>query len=157
MSTKIPIKPYTPGQEKFGAWLIKRIGAMQVWVYEKTAGRLWNTFLGGQVAILTTTGRKTGALRKTPLLYIEVGERVVMAASKGGMSTAPVWYFNIQANPTVQIQIGGRKRTLLARLANAEEELDLWPKLQAMYPGFVEYRARSEGVRRIPVLIFDQK
>ena len=152
-----PINPYTPGQEKFGAWLIKRIGAMQVWVYEMSGGRLWNTFLGGQVAILTTTGRKTGAQRKTPLLYIEAGERVVMAASKGGMSTAPFWYHNIRANPTVQIQIGRRKRSMIARLANADEEQHLWPKLEAMYPGFIEYRARSEGVRKIPVLIFEQK
>ena len=118
---------------------------------------MWNTFRGGQVAILTVIGRKSGQARKTPLLYIEDGDRVVMAASKGGMSTAPVWYHNVKANPEVQIQIGARKRTMIAREASPPEEAQLWPKLEAMYPEFAEYRARCEGVRHIPVLIFDEK
>lgn len=155
MSDTRPVQRFTPGQEKFGSWFIKRIGALQVLVYELSGGRLWNTFLGGQVAILSTTGRKTGKQRKTPLLYIEDGERVVMAASKGGMSKAPVWYHNVVANPVVQIQIGSRKRKMVAREASEQEERRLWPKLEAMYPGFIEYRARCEGVRRIPVLVFE--
>lgn len=150
-------KPYSARQEKFGEWFIKKIGAMQVWVYEKTHGKLWNTFLGGPVAILTTMGRKSGEPRKTPLLYLEVGDEVVMVASKGGMSKAPLWYLNIQANPEVQIQIGGRKRTMVARHATESEEAMLWPKLDAMYSGYVEYRARCEGVRKIPVLVFSEK
>ena len=86
------VKPYTPGQEKFGSWIISRIGRWQTTVYELTGGRLWNTFLGGRVAILTVVGRKTGKVRKIPLLYLRQGEDVVMTASKGGMSKLPVWW-----------------------------------------------------------------
>lgn len=157
MSAHKPVERFTPGQERFGTSLIKRIGSLQTLVYELTGGRVWNTFRGGQVAILTVIGRKSGQARKTPLLYIEDGDRVVMAASKGGMSTAPVWYHNVKANPEVQIQIGARKRTMIAREASPPEEAQLWPKLEAMYPEFAEYRARCEGVRHIPVLIFDEK
>ena len=157
MSKANDIKPYSQGQEKFGSWFIKRIGSMQVWVYEKTNGKLWNTFLGGPVAILTTIGRKSGEPRKTPLLYLEVGDEVVMVGSKGGMSKPPLWYLNIKSNPEVQIQIGARKRTMVARHATEAEEAELWPKLDAMYSGYVEYRARCEGVRKIPVLIFSEK
>lgn len=157
MSTQKPVARFTPGQEKFGTALIRRIGSLQTLVYELTGGRVWNTFRGGQVAILTVAGRKSGQPRKTPLLYIEDGDRVVMAASKGGMSTAPVWYHNVKANPEVQIQIGARKRTMIAREASPPEEAQLWPKLEAMYPEFADYRARCEGVRHIPVLIFDAK
>lgn len=147
-------KPYTPAQERFGEWFIKTLGRMQVWVYEKSDGRLWNTFLKAPCAILTTTGRKSGEPRKTPLLYMEDGDQVVMVASKGGMSRAPLWYRNIQANPRVRIQIGARRRDMEAREATPDEENRLWPMLQAIYPGYAEYRARCEGVRHIPILIF---
>lgn len=148
------IQRYTPKQEKLGSWIISKVGRWQTTVYELTGGRLWNTFLGGPVAILTTVGRKSGQVRKVPLLYLRHGDEVVMTASKGGMSKLPVWYFNVAAADTVDIQIGSVKKTYRMREANAEEEALLWPKLEAMYPDYKEYRARTEGVRHIPVLIF---
>ncbi len=148
------IKPYTPGQEKFGSWIINRVGRMQTAVYELTGGRLWNTFLGGPVAILTVVGRKSGLVRKVPLLYLRQGDDVVMTASKGGMTKLPVWYHNVVAADTVDIQIGREKKTYRMREATPDEEEQLWPQLEAMYPDYKEYRQRTEGVRHIPVLIF---
>jgi deazaflavin-dependent oxidoreductase (nitroreductase family) len=148
------IQPYSQKQEKFGSWIISKVGRWQTTVYELTGGRLWNTFLGGPVAILTTVGRKSGAVRKVPLLFLKHGENVVMTASKGGMSTLPVWYHNVVAADTVDIQIGSDKKTYRMRQATAQEETTLWPLLEAMYPDYKEYRARTEGVRNIPVLIF---
>ncbi len=148
------VQPYTQKQEKFGTWIINKVGRWQTTVYELSGGRFWNTFLGGPVAILTTVGRKTGAVRKIPLLFLKHGNNVVMTASKGGMSTLPVWYYNVVAAATVDIQIGSEKKTYRMREANAQEETTLWPLLEAMYPDYKEYRARTEGVRRIPVLIF---
>jgi len=148
------IKPFTPKPEKFGSWIIGKVGRWQTTVYEMTGGRLWNTFLGGPVAILTTVGRKSGLVRKVPLLFLEQGADVVMTASKGGMSKLPIWYFNVVAADAVDIQIGKDKKTYRMREANTEEEILLWPKLEAMYPDYKEYRARTEGVRNIPVLIF---
>ncbi|CAA0121625.1 F420H(2)-dependent quinone reductase [Halioglobus japonicus] len=148
------IQRYTPKQEKFGSWVISKVGRWQTTVYELTGGRLWNTFLGGPVAILTTVGRKSGLVRKVPLLFLKHGDEVVMTASKGGMSKLPVWYHNVVAADTSDIQIGNVKKTYRMREANAEEEALLWPKLEEMYPDYKEYRARTEGVRSIPVLIF---
>jgi deazaflavin-dependent oxidoreductase (nitroreductase family) len=148
------IQRYTPKQEKFGSWIISKVGRWQTTVYELTGGRLWNTFLGGPVAILTTVGRKSGVLRKVPLLFLQHGDDVVMTASKGGMSTLTVRYHNVVAADTVDIQIGSDKKTYRMREANEQEETTLWPLLEAMYPDYKEYRARTEGVRKIPVLIF---
>tara|TARA_B100001540_G_scaffold208804_1_gene183957 strand:- start:1925 stop:2404 length:480 start_codon:yes stop_codon:yes gene_type:complete len=146
--------PYTEGQEKFGSWFINRVGRMQTTVYELTGGRLWNKFLGSPVAILTVVGRKSGKVRKIPLLFLEQGENIIMTASKGGMSKLPIWYHNVCAAPSVHIQVGKRKREYSMREASPEEEADLWPKLEDMYPSYREYRARTEGIRHIPVLIF---
>lgn len=155
MSQHPRVQRYTPAQERFGSWLIRNIGALQVRIYELSGGRLWNTFRGGQVAVLTMTGKVSGRERKVPLLYIEDGERVVMAASKGGMSTVPLWFRNVEANPRVRVQVGARVRTMRARVASEDEERIYWPRLEAMYPEFTDYRARCEGVRHIPVVIFE--
>jgi deazaflavin-dependent oxidoreductase (nitroreductase family) len=151
------IKPYSEGQEKFGAWIIKKVGKYQVSVYRATGGRLWNKFLGAPVSILTCTGHKSGEIRRTPLLFLEQGDNVVVAASKGGMSKPPVWMFNLQANADCEIQIGPRNRPMRARVANEEEEKVLWPKLTAIYADFAEYRARTEGVRHIPLFILEPR
>lgn len=150
----IEFKPYTEKQEKFGSWMINRLGRWQTRVYEMTGGRLWNKFLGSPVAILTTVGRKSGAKRKIPLLYLMQGDEVVMTASKGGMTKLPLWYLNVKATPEVEIQIGASKKRYTMREANPDEEEKLWPQLEAMYADYKEYRARIEGVRRIPILIF---
>ena len=148
------IQPYTAKQENLGTWLINKVGRWQTAVYELTGGRVWNKFLGSPVAILTTVGRKSGIERKIPLLFLMQGEDVIMTASKGGMSKLPLWYFNVKAAPAAQIQIGATKKNYRMREANEEEELILWPQLEAMYKDYKEYRARTEGLRRIPVLIF---
>lgn len=153
MSEKV--KPYTEGQEKFGSWFINNLGRWQVRIYEATGGRLWNTFRGSKVAILTVTGRKSGLKRKIPLLYLPWGDNIVMTASKGGMSKVPIWYHNLVAKPEADIQVGAEKKSYKMREANEQEEIELWPQLEAMYPDYVEYRQRVEGVRRIPVLVFE--
>ena len=148
------IQPYTQKQEKYGSWIISKVGRWQTTVYELTGGRLWNTFLGGPVAILTTVGRKSGLVRKVPVLFLKHGDNVVMTASKGGMTKLPIWYHNVVAADTVDIQIRSEKKTYRMREATEEEETTLWPLLEKMYPDYKEYRARTEGVRSIPVLIF---
>ncbi|MBK8676827.1 MAG: nitroreductase family deazaflavin-dependent oxidoreductase [Cellvibrionales bacterium] len=151
------IQPYSERQEKFGSWLIRNIGKWQVAVYRATGGRVWNRFLGAPVAILTSTGHKSGEIRRTPLLFLEQGETVVIAASKGGMSKPPVWMLNLQKKPACEIQIGAVNRPMCARIASTEEEKILWPKLTAIYADFSEYRARTEGVRHIPLFVLEPR
>lgn len=148
------LKPWTSSQERFGKWAIKRMGKLQTTIYELTGGRLWNKFLGGDCAILTTIGNKSGLPRKTPLLYLEHENAIVMVASQGGFSTLPLWYKNLCSNPEAIVQIGAKKRTMIARTATEAEKEELWPRLDAIYAGYKEYRARTYGVRDIPIIIF---
>ena len=107
------------------------------------------------LAILTTVGRKSGLVRKVPLLYLDYGDDVVMTSVQGRrcrncLSGITTWW---QLTP-VDIQVGAEKKTYRMREANAEEETALWPLLEEMYTDYKEYRQRTEGVRHIPVLIF---
>lgn len=123
-----------------------------VWAYRLSGGRLGGRFRGGApVLLLTTVGRRSGARRTAPLLYLPDGDNLVVVASKGGMSHHPLWYKNLEANPRVEVEVGNQRRPMLARRATPAERTALWPKLVAMYRDYAAYQARTK--RQIPVVI----
>ena len=101
--------------------------------------------------LLTTTGRKTGKQRTTPLLYLEDGGRYVVIASVGGAPKHPIWYLNLLASPAATIEVGRRKLDVTAETAPPEERDRLWQLATQMYPPYDDYRAKTE--REIPVVI----
>jgi F420H(2)-dependent quinone reductase len=133
---------------------IKWMSRAQTWLFKKTGGRFGDTFLhGSEVGILTTTGRKTGERRDVPLLFLQEGQRIVLVASQGGRDTNPMWYLNIQANPRVSFQTKREVLELTAREATEAERDEYWPKLDARYPDYVNYRTYTD--RKIPILLCD--
>ena len=133
--------------------IIKYMAKGNAWIYRRSNGKLGGTFGNAPVALLTRTGRKTGEPRVSPLLYLREGDRVVLVASKGGSDKHPLWYLNLKANPQVSVQIKDEVLQLRARDATKEERAEYWPKLDAMYPSFGDYRSWTDRV--IPVVICD--
>src|SRR6266496_4122638 len=78
----------------------------QVELYEASGGTKGTTLrdTGLPVIIVTNTGNKTGAIRKTPLMRVKDGANYVLVGSQGGLPTDPVWVHNLRANPAVQIR-----------------------------------------------------
>jgi deazaflavin-dependent oxidoreductase (nitroreductase family) len=151
-----PPKPFTPTQERFARIAVRAMSAANTWVYRLSGGRVGGRFLrGAPVMLLTTVGRKSGRPRRAPLLYLRDGENVVIVASMGGMSQHPLWFRNLEANPDVEVQIGGETRKMRARRASDEEKAALWPRLVAMYADYDQYQARTE--RNIPVVILSPR
>ena len=133
---------------------IKWMSKLQTWLFKSTKGKLGNKFLrGSEVGILTTIGRKSGEPRDSPLLFLQEGQRIVLVASQGGRATNPMWYLNLKANPKITFQTKTGKFSLVARDATDAEREDYWPKLDAMYPDFVNYRSYTD--RKIPIVICD--
>ena len=134
--------------------IIKLMSRANTWLYKKTDGRVGGKFLqGAPIALLTTTGRKTGEPRVSPLLFLREGNRIVLVASKGGSATHPMWYLNLKANPQVSVQIKDEVLNLTARDATEEERARYWPKLTEMYSSFDDYQSWTDRV--IPVVICD--
>lgn len=134
--------------------IIKWMSRINTWAYRATRGKVGGKFLkGAPVALLTTTGRKTGESRVSPLLYLREGNRVILVASQGGAATNPMWYLNLKANPKVTVQIKDEVLTLTARDATESERAEYWPKLTAMYSSFDDYQSWTDRV--IPVVICD--
>jgi deazaflavin-dependent oxidoreductase (nitroreductase family) len=133
---------------------IKWMSKAQTWIFKKSGGKLGNKFLKGtEVGILTTIGRKSGEPRESPLLFLPEGERIVLVASQGGRAKNPMWYLNLVANPNVTFQTKGGLLKLTAREATDPERDEYWPKLDAVYPDFVNYRSYTD--RKIPIIICD--
>jgi F420H(2)-dependent quinone reductase len=143
------VRPYSPQQERIGNAVITVMSRLQTGTYRLSGGRIGGRFLrGAPVGLLTHTGRRSGEARTSPLLVLERGEDVVVAASKGGFTGNPAWYYNLLAHPDCEIQIGRRVRRMRARLAEPEERDELWPAMDAMYRDFAEYRARAAAAGR---------
>ncbi|MFX1783657.1 nitroreductase family deazaflavin-dependent oxidoreductase [Prescottella equi] len=143
---------------KYTVDIIKWMSKTNVKLYRATGGRLGGKWRVGSafpwgipVCLLTTTGRKSGQPRVSPLLFLEDGDRVILVASQGGLPKNPMWYLNIRANPEVKIQIKSRIRTMRARVATDEERAELWPRLVDMYADFDNYQSWTD--RQIPVVI----
>ena len=138
----------------FFTFFLKWLGRANTWIYQRTDGKLGGTMQKSPVALLTTTGRKTGQRRVSPLLYLREGDRVILGASRVGSDNHPLWYLNLKANPEVSVQIKGEVLQLRARDATAEERTEYWPKMVAMYPNFEAYQSWTD--REIPIVICDR-
>jgi deazaflavin-dependent oxidoreductase (nitroreductase family) len=136
--------------------LIKWMSRVNTLAYKVSGGRVGGTFLqGAPVALLTTTGRKSGQPRVSPLLFLRDGDRVVLVASQGGRANNPMWYLNLKANPEVSVQIKKEVLELTARDATEAERAQYWPQLLAMYSSFDDYQSWTD--RTIPVVICDPR
>jgi deazaflavin-dependent oxidoreductase (nitroreductase family) len=110
---------------------------------------------GQPVCLLETVGAKSGEVRKTPLLFIPDGERMVLVGSKAGAPKHPAWVHNMRANPRVKILAPKRTGDYVAREAEGEERARLWDKAVDYYAGYETYQARA-GKRRIPVVVLER-
>ena len=135
-------------------FFMKWMSRGNTWIYRRSNGKLGGTFMKSPVALLTTTGRKTGQPRVSPLLYLRDGDRVILVASQGGRDKHPLWYLNLKADPQVSVQIKNEVLQLRARDATADERAHYWPKLVDMYPSFADYQSWTERVigRRITLV-----
>jgi deazaflavin-dependent oxidoreductase (nitroreductase family) len=128
--------------------------ADQVARYEATDGADGGTLEGRPVIIMTTTGARTGAVRKNPVMRIPYGDNYIAVASYAGAATDPAWYRNLTAHPELWAQDGAVKRRFRAREVFGEEKTQAWAVAEQFWPHFPEYRAKA-GARQIPVLVLE--
>ena len=125
----------------------------QVRVYEATDGAERWDMRGVPVVILSTRGRKSGAIRKMPLMRVTDGERYAVIASLGGAPKHPVWYLNLQADPVVALQDKAVKRQYCAHTATGKERGEWWARAVAVWPDYAKYQTKTD--REIPVVILE--
>jgi deazaflavin-dependent oxidoreductase (nitroreductase family) len=129
----------------------------QVELYERSGGAEGTTLrdTGLPVIIVTHIGKKTGAIRKTPLMRVKEGDSYVLVGSQGGAPTDPAWVHNLRASPDVEIRDETVVRAMRVREVEDEAERSrLWQLAVAAFPPYAEYQERT--ARRIPVFIAER-
>ena len=127
----------------------------QVEQYESSGGAQGTTLrdTGLPVVIVTNRGARSGKVRKTPLMRVEHDGRYAMVASKGGAPEHPLWFYNVRANPRVELQDGPNKQDMIAREVSGDERAEWWKRAVAAYPPYAEYQEKT--TREIPVFVLE--
>ena len=123
----------------------------QVELFEKTGGAEGADLRGMPIIAVTSIGAKTGKLRKTPLMRVEHDGEYAAVASLGGAPQHPVWYYNLKANPHVELQDEAVKKDYIAREVTGDEKAIWWERAVAAYPPYADYQEKTE--RQIPVFV----
>lgn len=123
----------------------------QVELYEGTDGAEGADMRGLPVIIVTHHGRKTGAIRKTPLMRVIDGDKYVLVGSRGGAAEHPLWVHNLRADADVEIRDKTAVHQMRAREVQGKERTRLWKIAVATYPSYEEYQQKTARV--IPVFL----
>ena len=119
--------------------------------YMESGGTEGTELQGKPVILLTTVGAKSGKIRKTPLMRVEHDGEYAIVASLGGAPKNPVWYYNVKANPRVELQDGTATKDYEAREASGDERATWWERAVAAWPDYANYQKKTD--RQIPVFV----
>ena len=138
---------YRPSSQK---WVRDQVAA-----FEASNGSEANTLrnTGLPIVVVTNRGRNTGDIRKTPVMRVEHDGHYVMVASQGGAPTHPAWYYNLLADPVVELQDGATRRQVRARVLEDQERALWWERAVAAYPPYADYQRKTDRI--IPVLLLE--
>jgi F420H(2)-dependent quinone reductase len=125
----------------------------QVDLYESSGGTDGTTLRGMPVVVLTTRGAKSGKIRKIPLMRVEHDGVYAIVGSQGGAPVHPNWYYNVLADPHVELQDGPVKQDMVAREVTGDEKKEWWKRAVAAFPPYREYQFKTR--RQIPVFVLE--
>lgn len=126
-------------------------GADHIRRYRETDGEVGYLWNGVPTLLLTATGRRSGELHTSALIFARDGADYLIVASYGGAPRHPAWYLNLQAEPKAEIQVKGDTLNVTARTATAAEKPRLWGLVTEAWPNYDVYQTRTD--REIPVVV----
>jgi deazaflavin-dependent oxidoreductase (nitroreductase family) len=122
--------------------------------YVATDGDEGHEWQGTTALILTTTGRRSGEPRSTPLIYQAHDDAYLVVASNGG-ADEPAWFLNLRAEPDVTVQVLADRFDARARVAEPDERAEMWPTMTAVWPAYDDYQEKAD--REIPIVVLERK
>jgi deazaflavin-dependent oxidoreductase (nitroreductase family) len=130
-------------------WLINVAPTLDRFLYRVSGGRF--TSVPIPMLFLTHTGARSGKKSTTPLVYFTDGEDAIVVASNYGRKNHPAWYYNIRANPEVELSVAGRVCRYRAEVTADEDRERLWKLVVQHTRAYGDYVERAEG-RTIQVI-----
>lgn len=142
-----------PGEPGYTPPDLTLVGEEHVRRYLESDGAVGHDWNGVHALVLTTTGRRSGAPRRSAMIYGTDGDRYVVIASNGGSPAHPAWYRNLTDDPRAEVRVGSERRRVRARTAAGEERARLWSLMTGIWPNFDVYQTRT--AREIPVVVLE--
>ena len=130
--------------------IIKTVTRIHIFLYRISGGKIWSRMAGLPVLLLTTTGRKSGQPRTTPVVYHRDGDDYLIVASNGGFDPHPAWYYNLEATPEVRVEVGDQAFDAQARITEGDMRNQHFETFKSSSPNFILYERRAQ--RTIPVI-----
>jgi deazaflavin-dependent oxidoreductase (nitroreductase family) len=143
-------------QPRYSRWVrpaAKALARAHRLAYRASDGRVGGRWGGASVAWITTTGRRSGRPRTTPVVCLPEADGLAIVASNGGSDRPPDWWLNLQHQPRAEVEVNRTQHQALARRATAAAEDRIAARFEGMFPQFARYRARTQ--RDIPVVILE--
>ena len=140
-----------------GAWCFsKTLHLVDRPLFRLTKGRVTvpGIVAGLPVVMVTTTGRRTGEPRVSPLLGIPTGDDLAIIGSNFGQSSTPGWVHNLEADPHASVRYRERQVSVIARRAGDREADETFASAAKVYPGYARYRERAAH-REIRVFVLE--
>ncbi|MGD0707178.1 MAG: nitroreductase family deazaflavin-dependent oxidoreductase [Anaerolineaceae bacterium] len=131
--------------------LFKVFMALQVFFYRLSGGKMGGEMRGFKVLLLTTTGRKSGKTRTTPLGCFDHKDGYVIVASNAGQPTNPAWFHNLKSNPQVTVQVLDKVIFATAEVLSGEDRAQAWRQVIATAPQYADYEKQT--TREIPLVL----
>ncbi|MFE9852601.1 nitroreductase family deazaflavin-dependent oxidoreductase [Streptomyces sp. NPDC005576] len=125
----------------------------QVELYESSGGTQGTTLRDMPVVVLTTLGARSGKIRKSALMRVEHDGTYAVVASLGGAPKHPVWYYNVVADPRVELQDGPVRQDMIAREVTGDEKAVWWERAVEAFPDYADYQKKTDRV--IPVFVLE--
>jgi deazaflavin-dependent oxidoreductase (nitroreductase family) len=119
-------------------------------IYDRSGGRI-GAWAGLPTLLLSVTGRKSGQIRSTPLVYFEDGDSYVVVGSDGAAKRDPQWWKNLQVDPAGSVRVARKQFEIKARLATGAERERLWEVGKSVNPMWAKYQTRT--ARELPVVV----
>jgi len=138
-------------QPKYSSPDLTLIGADHIRRYQETDGEVGYLGNGVPTLLLSATGRRSGTVHTSALIFARDGDDYLIVASYGGAPRHPAWYLNLQAQPSAEIQVKGERIAVTAHTASAAEKPRLWQLVTDVWPNYDVYKTRTDG--EIPIVV----
>ena len=138
-----------------GATGLRWTGKLNVPLYRASGGRIGGRVGRAPVLLLTTTGRKSGETRTTPLIHRVDDGRWIVVASKGGAPEHPGWFLNLSEDPDVEIQVRDEVIPARASVVGDDEHDRIWSLMTEVWPDYDSYQEKTD--RRIPLVALERR
>ena len=124
---------------------------LYVGLYRRSGGKIGGRMGRNKVLLLTTTGRKSGRARTTPLGWFDHPDGYLIVASNGGASTHPAWYLNLKHQPQVSVQLFDKVVPVTGEILTGEPRVQAWQQVITEAPNYAAYEKRTS--REIPLVL----